>query len=97
MAMTNIFGCIETKSNQAGDSKTSCLSITIAYTTTELSGRPGKTCNTGDLNGAKTITSSFPTKLLYYNFMIKPLIMRQTELTIPAFSFYSHFNHLQCF
>ena len=74
-----------------GDGKTSRLRITIAYATAGLSGRPGKTCNTGNLNGAKTSTSSFPTKLLYDNLMIKPLIIRQTELTIPAFLF----GHLQ--
>ena len=74
-----------------GDGKTSRLRITIAYATAGLSGKPGKTCNIGNLNGAKTSTSSFPTQLLYYNLMIKPLIKRQAELTFPAFLF----SHLQ--
>ena len=40
------------KSLLHGDGKTSRLRITIAYATAGLSGRPGKTCNTGNLNGA---------------------------------------------
>ena len=71
-----------------GDGKISRLSITIAYMTSELSGRLGKSCNTGNLNGAKTITSRFPTNLLYYNLMIKQLIIQQTELTMPVISFF---------
>ena len=68
-----------------GGGKTSRFSIIIAYITAGLSGRPGKTCYTGNLNGAKPVTSTFPTKLVYYNLMIKPFIIRQTELTILSF------------
>ena len=39
-----------------------CLRNTIAYTTAGKSGRPGKTCNTGNLNGAKAINQPLPHK-----------------------------------
>jgi hypothetical protein len=41
---------------------------------------------TGNLDVAKT-TSSFPTKLLSYNFLIGGLVTRQTKLIIKAFIF----------
>ena len=45
----------------------------------------GKTCGTGNLDGTKTNTSSFPTKLLRYNLNDQTTGNTETELTILAF------------
>ena len=66
--------------------------ITIANATVGLSCRPGKTCNTGNLDRAKTSTSSFPTKLLYYRLDDKTIDNTANRADrIPAFLF----SHLQ--
>ena len=76
-----------------GDGKTSRLRITIAYATAGLSGRPRKTCNTGNLNGAKASTSSFPTKLLYYTELDdKTIDNTANRADHPSISFWSFTN-----
>ena len=52
--------CNEIETALPGDGKTSRLSITIALNTAGLSGRSGKTCNTGNLNGAKQLPAASP-------------------------------------
>ena len=61
-----------------------CLGITIGFITAGSSGWPGKTWIQETWMGPDK-SSSFPIKLLYYNLMMKPLVIRKTKLTILAF------------